>query len=176
MDSSSVREDRISTKKFMKYGVINNKNNSKKGNHILTVTATDTSGVSYRFTSSITIVGDGTTKTPSTPSTNPSTRPGSSTSTSSCPKINRVNSTTAGGSITFNAYITKEAKSVSVKVTNLTKGTTFTKKMTSKGSSSGLYYYSYTLSTVKNNKYVWSVIVEDGSCHSQSNTYTRTSK
>jgi uncharacterized protein YjdB len=176
MDSSSVREDRISTKKFMKYGVINNKNNSKKGNHILTVTATDTSGVSYRFTSSITIVGDGTTKTPSTPSTNPSTRPGSSTSTSSCPKINRVNSTTNRGSITFNAYITKEAKSVSVKVTNLTKGTTFTKKMTSKGSSSGLYYYSYTLSTVKNNKYVWSVIVEDGSCHSQSNTYTRTSK
>lgn len=178
MDSSSVREDRLSTKKFMKYGIINNKNNSKKGNHILTVTATDTLGVSYRFTSSITIVGDGTTKIPSTPSTNPSTKPstGGSTSTSGCPKINRVNSTTNRGSITFNAYITKEAKSVSVKVTNLTKGTTFTKKMTSKGSSSGLYYYSYTLSTVKGNKYVWSVIVEDGSCHSQSNTYTRTSK
>ena len=178
MDSSSVREDRLSTKKFMKYGIINNKNNSKKGNHILTVTATDTSGVSYRFTSSITIVGDGTTKIPSTPSTNPSTKPstGGSTSTNGCPKINRVNSTTAGGSITFNAYITKEAKSVSVRITNLTKGTTYTKKMTSKGSSSGLYYYSYTLSTVKGNKYEWSVIVEDGSCHSQSNTYTRTSK
>lgn len=178
MDSSSVREDRLSTKKFMKYGIINNKNNSKKGNHILTVTATDTSGVSYRFTSSITIVGDGTTKIPSTPSTNPSTKPstGGSTSTSGCPKINRVNSTTAGGSITFNAYITKEAKSVSVRITNLTKGTTYTKKMTSKGSSSGLYYYSYTLSTVKGNKYEWSVIVGDGSCHSQSNTYTRTSK
>ena len=178
MDSSSVREDRLSTKKFMKYGIINNKNNSKKGNHILTVTATDTSGVSYRFTSSITIVGDGTTKIPSTPSTNPSTKPstGGSTSTNGCPKINRVNSTTAGGSITFNAYITKEAKSVSVRITNLTKGTTYTKKMTSKGSSSGLYYYSYTLSTVKGNKYEWSVIVGDGSCHSQSNTYTRTSK
>lgn len=178
MDSSSVREDRLSTKKFMKYGIINNKNNSKKGNHILTVTATDTSGVSYRFTSSITIVGDGTTKIPSTPSTNPSIKPstGGSTSTSGCPKINRVNSTTAGGSITFNAYITKEAKSVSVRITNLTKGTTYTKKMTSKGSSSGLYYYSYTLSTVKGNKYEWSVIVGDGSCHSQSNTYTRTSK
>lgn len=178
MDSSSVREDRLSTKKFMKYGIINNKNNSKKGNHILTVTATDTSGVSYRFTSSITIVGDGTTKIPSTPSTNPSTKPstGGSTSTNGCPKINRVNSTTSGGSITFNAYITKEAKSVSVRITNLTKGTTYTKKMTSKGSSSGLYYYSYTLSTVKGNKYEWSVIVGDGSCHSQSNTYTRTSK
>ena len=178
MDSSSVREDRLSTKKFMKYGIINNKNNSKKGNHILTVTATDKSGVSYRFTSSITIVGDGTTKIPSTPSTNPSTKPstGGSTSTNGCPKINRVNSTTAGGSITFNAYITKEAKSVSVRITNLTKGTTYTKKMTSKGSSSGLYYYSYTLSTVKGNKYEWSVIVGDGSCHSQSNTYTRTSK
>lgn len=178
MDSSSVREDRLSTKKFMKYGIINNKNNSKKGNHILTVTATDTSGVSYRFTSSITIVGDGTTKIPSTPSTNPSTKPSTrgSTSTNGCPKINRVNSTTAGGSITFNAYITKEAKSVSVRITNLTKGTTYTKKMTSKGSSSGLYYYSYTLSTVKGNKYEWSVVVGDGSCHSQSNTYTRTSK
>ena len=178
MDSSSVREDRFSTKGFLKYGVINNKNNSKKGNHILTVTATDTSGVSYKFTSSITIVGDGTSTTPSTPSTKPSTKPstGGSTSTSGCPKINRVNSTTNRGSITFNAYITKEAKSVSVRVTNLTKGTTYTKKMTSKGSSSGLYYYSYTLSTVKGNKYEWSVIVEDGSCHSQSNTYTRTSK
>ena len=178
MDSSSVREDRFSTKRFLKYGVINNKNNSKKGNHILTVTATDTSGVSYKFTSSITIVGDGTSTTPSTPSTKPSTKPstGGSTSTSGCPKINRVNSTTNRGSITFNAYITKEAKSVSVRVTNLTKGTTYTKKMTSKGSSSGLYYYSYTLSTVKGNKYEWSVIVEDGSCHSQSNTYTRTSK
>ena len=176
MDSSSVREDRFSTKGFLKYGVINNKNNSKKGNHILTVTATDTTGVSYRFTSSITIVGDGTSNIPSNPSTNPSTRPGGSTSTSTCPKINKVNSTTNRGSITFNAYITKEAKNVSVKITNLTKGTTFTKKMTSKGSSSGLYYYSYTLSSIKDNKYKWSVVVEDSNCHSQSNTYTRISR
>ena len=176
MDSSSVREDRISTKRFMKYGAINNKNNSKKGNHILTVTATDTTGVSYRFTSSITIVGDGTSNIPSNPSTNPSTRPGGSTSTSTCPKINKVNSTTNRGSITFNAYITKEAKNVSVKITNLTKGTTFTKKMTSKGSSSGLYYYSYTLSSIKDNKYEWSVVVEDSNCHTQSNTYTRISR
>lgn len=176
MDSSSVREDRFSTKGFLKYGVINNKNNSKKGNHILTVTATDTTGVSYRFTSSITIVGDGTSNIPSNPSTNPSTRPGGSTSTSTCPKINKVNSTTNRGSITFNAYITKEAKNVSVKITNLTKGTTFTKKMTSKGSSSGLYYYSYTLSSIKDNKYEWSVVVEDSNCHTQSNTYTRISR
>ncbi len=176
MDSSSVREDRFSTKGFLKYGVINNKNNSKKGNHILTVTATDTTGVSYRFTSSITIVGDGTSNIPSNPSTNPSTRPGGSTSTSTCPKINKVNSTTNRGSITFNAYITKEAKNVSVKITNLTKGTTFTKKMTNKGSSSGLYYYSYTLSSIKDNKYKWSVVVEDSNCHSQSNTYTRISR
>lgn len=176
MDSSSVREDRFSTKGFLKYGIINNKNNSKKGNHILTVTATDTTGVSYRFTSSITIVGGGTSNIPSNPSTNPSTRPGGSTSTSTCPKINKVNSTTNRGSITFNAYITKEAKNVSVKITNLTKGTTFTKKMTSKGSSSGLYYYSYTLSSIKGNKYKWSVLVEDSNCHSQSNTYTRISR
>ena len=176
MDSSSVREDRFSTKGFMKYGAINNKNNSKKGNHILTVTATDTTGVSYRFTSSITIVGDGTSNIPSNPSTNPSTRPGGSTSTSTCPKINKVNSTTNRGSITFNAYITKEAKNVSVKITNLTKGTTFTKKMTSKGNSSGLYYYSYTLSSIKDNKYEWSVVVEDSNCHTQSNTYTRISR
>lgn len=176
MDSSSVREDRISSKMFMKYGVINNKNNSKKGKHIFTVTATDTMGVSYRFTSSIIIVGDGTNKMPSTPSTNPSTNTGGSTSTSNCPKINRVNSMTGSGYIMFNAYITKEAKSVSVKVTNLTKGTSFTKKMTNDGNDGGLYFYSYTLSTIKNNKYEWSVIVDDGNCHSQSNTYTRTSK
>ncbi len=178
MNSSSVRENRVSNKKFMKYGIIYNKNNTKKGNHILTVTATDTSGESYRFTSSITIVGDGTTTTPSTPSTNSKTdsKTENSTSTSDCPKIKRVNSTTSNSSITFNAYISKEAKSVSVRITNLTKGTTFTKKMTSAGSGSDFYHYSYTLSSIKDNKYEWTVIVEDGSCYSQSNTYTRTSK